>query len=66
MTLGRDLLTIDCITDATYQFSKRDEKVPLLGAAKLLASHDLNVVKPALLYADKVTLYSGTHTLRPR
>ena len=52
-------LNVDCITDASYAFSKHDQRVPLLGSAQLLAEHDLTAVKPSLLYADRVTLYSG-------
>jgi hypothetical protein len=52
-------LSIDVVSDAGW--STFGPRGPLLGAASVLASHDLGLVKPALLYADQVTLYSGNY-----
>jgi hypothetical protein len=50
--------SIDAITDAGWSmFGEREFSIT--GMAEQLAAHDLAVVKPALLYADDVTLYSG-------
>ncbi len=59
MTENIDLLTIDCVPDATYLYSREDKRIPIFGSARQLAQHDLAIVKPALLYGDRVTLYSG-------
>lgn len=48
---------IEVISDAAASLYGAD--VPMLNIGARLAAHDLEMVKPALLYADRVTLYSG-------
>ncbi len=50
---------IEVISDAGASIF--GQRVPILGAASKLAAHDLAMAKPALLYADRVTLYSGNY-----
>jgi hypothetical protein len=50
---------IDVITDGGWSIFGPGAAIPFFGVADSLAEHDLALVRPALLYADEVTLRTG-------
>jgi hypothetical protein len=49
---------ISVVSDASWSLY-RGRRVPFLGAAKRMAEYDAELIKPALLYGEHVTLHTG-------